>query len=171
MINRKRWRKLTRNEYRYIDKKGKVKIGKKGNKKHWEKRKQQITFNRQLNLWIYITNVRIIVSIGDYKNVHFDILTEMVITKEIYDSKTDEQWINFMCEEAQRELRKHKHYGLAEMIRKNTYTRGIDIDYTKEPLSPFKFIRFIVRDKDRLAEVLRDRPTEYKKEDKEQKVL
>lgn len=172
MFNRKRWRKLNRNEHRYIAHSGKrVRIAtiKHKDYKKWKSDKE---FDKKLNVWIFkAKNVRIIVSVGDYKHTSFDILMSKVVSKDEYNGKTNEQWINYMCEEAQRKLRKNKQYGMAEMIRNNTNTRGIDAEYTNDNKEEFKFTRFDIRGEDKLKEMTSKRVDTYKKEDKEQKVL
>ena len=120
-------------------------------------------------------NVLLLISIGDYKHVSFDIIVKRAFTADdfknlIKRSKTvedaHERIRNETINLAIADLRSRGHFGLANMLKNNTdidYVEGGEYTWTDEPAQDTHFTRFDIRGHSRLQEILgkREVPKEY----------
>jgi hypothetical protein len=130
-------------------------------------------------------NVLLLIAIGDYKHMKFDIILKRVIAAAdfknlIERSKNIEAAHIRIFEETLNMglafLRSRGHFGLVSMIKSNVnidYVAGGEYTWTAEQPQEAHFIRFDIRDKDRLQEVLNMRivPEQYSKYSKFQKKI
>lgn len=160
-------------QHRNIKKKNLIKYDR---KKQYVKIKEQRTHDK---VWVYFAriehNIMLLISIGDYKHVSFDIIIKRVFSADdfknlIERSKTvedaHERIRNETIDMAAADLRSRGHFGLANMLKKNTeieYVQGGEYTWTDEPVQDTHFIRFDIRRESRLQEILskRDVPKEY----------
>ena len=139
-----------------------------------------LSFDRKARLWrepiIEITeeitkqiqkepNIKILISIGDYKHVDFDIIIKRVITSEDFrnlvsrnpEDGTYERIRSETIDMAAADLRSRGHFGLAKMLGKNInigYVEGGEFVETGESeTNGVVFERFDIRGDDRLSEI------------------
>ena len=127
-------------------------------------------------------NILLLISIGDYKHVEFDIIVKCVFSAEefknlIERSKTIEDAHERIRKEtidmAAAKLRANSHYGLAKMLLHNTeidYVAGGEYTWTEERPTAAEFTRFEIRNEDRLAEINAKRKTPEEYSTKQKKI-
>ena len=134
-------------------------------------------YDKTLKLWKIEQqrNILLLISIGDYKHVSFDIIIKRVFAADDFKNLIErsssvevahERIRNETIEMAAAKLRSNGHYGLASMLKHNTeidYVAGGQYIWTDEQPAEVAFTRFDIRDDDRLAEVNSKRvvPKEY----------
>ena len=128
-------------------------------------------------------NILLLISIGDYKHVSFDIIIKRVFAADDFKNLIErsssvevahERIRNETIEMAAAKLRSNGHYGLASMLKHNTeidYVAGGEYTWTDEQLAEVAFTRFDIRDDDRLAEVNSKRITPKEYDAKNQKKI
>ena len=138
-------------------------------------------FDKKAKLWKR-ENILLLISIGDYKHVEFDIIIKRVFAAEEFEnlierSKTIEDAHEKIRKEtidmAAAKLRANGHYGLAKMLLHNTnidYVSGGEYTWTEEQSSAAEFTRFDIRNEDRLAEINSKRKTPEKYNTKQKKI-
>ena len=158
---------------------------KKKNLEKYDRVRQYIVIRKKRKhnkVWVYRAketvkeqNVKLLISIGDYKHVSFDIIIKRVFSAAdfknlIERSKTvddaHERIRNETIDMAVADLRSRGHFGLANMLKKNTeidYVQGGEYTWTDEPAQDTHFTRFDIRGESRLKEILskREVPKEY----------
>lgn len=110
-------------------------------------------------------NIKILISIGDYKHVDFDIIIKRVISSEDFrnlvsrnpEDGTYERIRSETIDMAAADLRSRGHFGLAKMLGKNInidYVEGGEFVETGESeTNGIVFERFDIRGDDRLSEI------------------
>lgn len=159
-------RRLLRIEYRYR-KGARLRIGHKGNKKQWKRRKEHLgDYNRKGR---YLEeknpeNVQAILVVGDYEGEEFDIVGKMVITKDEYSRfGSNHELQRLMVKYAVNNLIENRQGGMAAMIGKEGNNVGIEVELTNMPKDDFHFTRFMVRGVDMLYEMTHRRKSSYQK--------
>ena len=129
-----------------------------------------------------LQNVKLLLSVGDYKHTEFDVIIKRVFSGEefrnlIERSGNIEDAHNRIRDEtidmAAAKLRANGHYGLAKMLLHNTnidYVSGGEYTWTEEQSSAAEFTRFDIRNEDRLAEINSKRKTPEKYNTKQKKI-
>ena len=137
--------------------------------KLWTKEQIQLPLQRKQR------NILLLISIGDYKHVSFDIIIKCVFAADDFKNLIErsssveaahERIRNETIDMAAAKLRSNGHYGLASMLKHNTeidYVAGGEYTWTDEQPAEVAFVRFDIRGEDRLAEVNSKRvvPKEY----------
>ena len=96
-----------------------------------------------------VTNVRLRLSVGDYKGQSFDIIADMVVSIDQYHTKDVEEWTYKMVDVLVHSLLRNNQRGMASMIR-NSSTIGLEVEDVKQREHNFKIVKFDVRGKDML---------------------
>ena len=96
-----------------------------------------------------VTNIRLRLSVGDYKGQSFDIIADMVVSIEQYHTKEVEEWTYKMVDVLVHSLLRNNQRGMASMIR-NSSTIGLEVEDVKQREHDFKIVKFDVRGKDML---------------------
>ena len=142
-------------------------------------------YDKKLKLWKkkQQRNILLLISIGDYKHVSFDIIIKRVFAADDFKNLIErsssvevahERIRNETIEMAAAKLRSNGHYGLASMLKHNTeieYVAGGQYTWTAEQPADVTFTRFDIRDDDRLAEVNSKRITPKEYDAKNQKKI
>lgn len=163
MTNRKRL-KWNQHRYKYPSGKTRILTFTKAKYKKWKKDKE---YSAKDKSWIIKRrNIKLLISVGDYKHVHFDIILKRVFSEKEYRlllerSKDNEEYAHTRIRDDTIKsgislLIENKHYGLASMLRHNVnieYVVGGEYTWTNERPQPTHFIRFEIRGKDRLEEI------------------
>ena len=122
-------------------------------------------------------NVLLLISVGDYKHVKFDVIIKRVFSAEDFKNcmqrsrKIDtahERIRNETIDMAARLLRSNGHFGLASMLESNNhidYVVGGEYTWTSEQPSETTFTRFEIRGEDRLKDILSKRKIQKKIDD------
>lgn len=149
------------------------------NTKCWQKTTEK------LNVKLPMQNVKLLLSIGDYKHTEFDIIIKRVFSAEQFKNLVERSSNitdahNRIRDEtidmAAASLRNNGHFGLAKMLKNNSsvdYVVGGEYVWTDEQPADAEFTRFQIRGEDRLLEIASKRrvPHEYGSSGKEQKKL
>lgn len=133
--------------------------------------RKRLYWKRQTN------NVLLLISVGDYKHVKFDVIIKRVFSAEDFKNcmqrsrKIDtahERIRNETIDMAARLLRSNGHFGLASMLESNNhidYVVGGEYTWTSEQPSETTFTRFEIRGEDRLKDILSKRKIQKKIDD------
>ena len=111
-------------------------------------------------------NKKLVVAVGDYKGVEFDILILQIMTNGEYDMYTSPEGLrDEILDRAASLLRDRGQFGLAAMLDKSTTVHGLEVTDTQENEMGPEFVRFKIRGDERLSEILtkREVPDMYKK--------
>lgn len=123
-------------------------------------------------------NILLLISIGDYKHVDFDIILKRIFDPEDFKNLVNrsksvesahERIKNETIDMAAAKLRNNGHFGLAAMLKNNEevdYVKGGEYTWTEEQPCDVEFVRFDIRKQNRLKEINTKRVTEYKKQKK-----
>ena len=128
-------------------------------------------------------NILLLISIGDYKHVKFDIIIKRVFSTDDFKNLVErdktieaahERIRNETISQAVQLLCSNGHFGLASMLKNNTdidYVAGGEYTWTDDQPADVEFIRFDIRNNSRLEEIKtkREIPKTYDK-NKQQKI-
>ena len=112
------------------------------------------------------SNKKLIVAVGDYKGVAFDILIQQIMDSQEYGQYISLEGLrDEILDRAASLLRDRGQFGLAAMLDKSTTVRGLEVTDTQEDVSAPEFVRFKIRGEERLDEIKtkREVPDMYKK--------
>lgn len=171
-------RKLKYNEYRVYYNNHSHIIYK--TEKKWKKFKENKIYVYKKRGWIIRKekNILLLISIGDYKHVDFDIILKRIFDPEDFKNLVNrsksvesahERIKNETIDMAAAKLRNNGHFGLAAMLKNNEevdYVKGGEYTWTEEQPCDVDFVRFDIRKKNMLKEINSKRVTEYKKQKK-----
>ncbi len=150
------------------------------------KRLHELNYVKEHNIWKKeqpTENVLLLISIGDYKHVKFDIIIKRIFSADDFKNLIErdktieaahERIRNETISQAVQLLRSKGHFGLASMLKNNTdidYVAGGEYTFTDEQPQDVEFTRFDIRNDSRLEEIKtkREIPKNYDK-DKQQKI-